>query len=343
MSDSHHHRRQPSRKLTSAVLPVLAQGGKGSLAYELAVSLGRPVECTVVDTHAVQFSVFRSKEFLHRCGIARRAADGSQPSADAPPGPGLAGVEAVDEAVVGAWRARRQEAGSLVDWLDASIAADDRRASQLDDVRAVEAQIPLYQLRTLFDDKFLAEGSATAALFGECGLVLGLHPDQATEPIVDACLAAGKAFAVVPCCVFPEENPHRRVRRRKPPKGLPATAAAAARGSDALAKAVAGGGGEMALGAKREGAVGKGAEAGAGAGAGAGAAPGDTQEEEGWDWVAVRSIEQFVEYLVAKDPTRVRTAQLTSVPGRNTIVYYCPDECAMREESGGRKRAAGEQ
>ena len=207
MSDSHHHRRQPSRKLTSAVLPVLAQGGKGSLAYELAVSLGRPVECTVVDTHAVQFSVFRSKEFLHRCGIARRAADGSQPSADAPPGPGLAGVEAVDEAVVGAWRARRQEAGSLVDWLDASIAADDRRASQLDNVRAVEGQIPLYQLRTLFDDKFLAEGSATAALFGECGLVLGLHPDQATEPIVDACLAAGKAFAVVPCCVFPEENP----------------------------------------------------------------------------------------------------------------------------------------
>ena len=69
----------------------------------------------------------------------------------------------------------------------------------------------------------------------------------------------------------------------------------------------------------------------------------DTQEEEGWDWVAVRSIEQFVEYLVAKDPKRVRTAQLTSVPGRNTIVYYCPDECAMREESGGRKRAAGEQ
>eukprot|EP01045_Picozoa_sp_COSAG04_P038315 COSAG04_NODE_10209_length_796_cov_0.967001_1_plen_157_part_10 len=66
--------RQPSRpeaaesEANSAVLPVAAQGGKGSLAYELAVSLGRPVECTVVDTHAVQFSVFRSKEFLHRCG-----------------------------------------------------------------------------------------------------------------------------------------------------------------------------------------------------------------------------------------------------------------------------------
>ena len=31
------------------VFVVLAQGGKGSLAYELAVSLGRPVECAVVE------------------------------------------------------------------------------------------------------------------------------------------------------------------------------------------------------------------------------------------------------------------------------------------------------
>ena len=54
MSDSHHDRRQPSRKLTSAVLLVLAQGGKGSLAYELAVSLKRNDSLTSLDIRNVE-------------------------------------------------------------------------------------------------------------------------------------------------------------------------------------------------------------------------------------------------------------------------------------------------
>ena len=33
--------------------------------------------------------------------------------------------------------------------------------------------------------------------------VIGLHPDEATEAIVDCALAHNKPFAVVPCCVFP--------------------------------------------------------------------------------------------------------------------------------------------
>ena len=36
-----------------------------------------------------------------------------------------------------------------------------------------------------------------------CSLVLGLHPDQATDSIVDFAMHFGKPFAVVPCCVFP--------------------------------------------------------------------------------------------------------------------------------------------
>ena len=46
----------------------------------------------------------------------------------------------------------------------------------------------------------------------ECGVVVGMHPDQATEAIVDFALAHGKSFAVVPCCVFPSLAPQRRVR-----------------------------------------------------------------------------------------------------------------------------------
>uniref|UniRef100_A0A7S3XZ55 Uncharacterized protein n=2 Tax=Heterosigma akashiwo TaxID=2829 RepID=A0A7S3XZ55_HETAK len=36
-----------------------------------------------------------------------------------------------------------------------------------------------------------------------------MHPDQATDAIVAQGLLHRKPFAVVPCCVFPESNPHR--------------------------------------------------------------------------------------------------------------------------------------
>ena len=41
---------------------------------------------------------------------------------------------------------------------------------------------------------------------------MGIHPDQATEALVDIALALGKPFAVVPCCVFPTMFPERRLR-----------------------------------------------------------------------------------------------------------------------------------
>ena len=56
--------------------------------------------------------------------------------------------------------------------------------------------------------------------FAQCSVVVGMHPDQATEPIVDAALALGKPFAVVPCCVFPQLYPLRRVPDPAAPGGL---------------------------------------------------------------------------------------------------------------------------
>ena len=49
--------------------------------------------------------------------------------------------------------------------------------------------------------------------FEECSVVVGMHPDEATEAIVDFARVRGKPFAVVPCCVFPAMFPDRRVRR----------------------------------------------------------------------------------------------------------------------------------
>lgn len=47
------------------------------------------------------------------------------------------------------------------------------------------------------------EEPSLLALLRDCTVLIGLHPDQATEPIVDFALRHNKPFAVVPCCVFP--------------------------------------------------------------------------------------------------------------------------------------------
>ena len=33
-----------------------------------------------------------------------------------------------------------------------------------------------------------------------------MHPDEATEPIVDLAIQHSKPFAIVPCCVFPKSG-----------------------------------------------------------------------------------------------------------------------------------------
>lgn len=47
--------------------------------------------------------------------------------------------------------------------------------------------------------------------FAHCGALVSLHPDEATEPTIDAALAAKRPFAVIPCCVFRKLAPSRRV------------------------------------------------------------------------------------------------------------------------------------
>jgi len=48
------------------------------------------------------------------------------------------------------------------------------------------------------------------SLIQNCSLIIGLHPDQVTDSIVDVAIASGKPFAVVPCCVFSRQFPERR-------------------------------------------------------------------------------------------------------------------------------------
>ena len=62
----------------------------------------------------------------------------------------------------------------------------------------------------------LLESPQSGALLRNCSLLIGMHPDQATEPIIDAALQLGKPFAVVPCCVYPNLFPSRRLPNGEP-------------------------------------------------------------------------------------------------------------------------------
>ena len=54
---------------------------------------------------------------------------------------------------------------------------------------------------------------------GRIKLVVGFHPDQATEPCIDLARVLGVPYCVVPCCVFPSEFPNRRLRVEHPENG----------------------------------------------------------------------------------------------------------------------------
>lgn len=50
------------------------------------------------------------------------------------------------------------------------------------------------------------------AFLRKCSLIVGMHPDEATEAIVDTALELRLPFAVVPCCVMSRTFPDRRGR-----------------------------------------------------------------------------------------------------------------------------------
>ena len=59
------------------------------------------------------------------------------------------------------------------------------------------------------------EWRAAQDIMQNCSIVVGMHPDQAAEYIVDAALLARKPFALVPCCTYSQEFPGRRLKNGK--------------------------------------------------------------------------------------------------------------------------------
>eukprot|EP01064_Diplonema_japonicum_P007975 TRINITY_DN15555_c0_g2_i1.p1 TRINITY_DN15555_c0_g2~~TRINITY_DN15555_c0_g2_i1.p1 ORF type:complete len:465 (+),score=122.88 TRINITY_DN15555_c0_g2_i1:63-1457(+) len=112
----------------------------------------------------------------------------------------------------------------------------------------VPDQAFLPHAQQLLDEEF-----TTTELFKNSSLLVGMHPDQATDIIVDSALAHSKPFVIAPCCIFAHMFPSRR-----DPGGEP-----------------------------------------------------------------VRTYNQYVEWLIAKDPKNIKTAYLP-FEGRNKVLYRLP-------------------
>lgn len=75
-----------------------------------------------------------------------------------------------------------------------------------------DTAVQLHQVQAWFGPE-LWNTPGWQQLFKDCSLVVGLHPDQATEPILDFAVQQQLPFAVMPCCVFPRLFAHRQLQQ----------------------------------------------------------------------------------------------------------------------------------
>jgi hypothetical protein len=81
-----------------------------------------------------------------------------------------------------------------------------RKRPKMKQLRKLSKPVP--EFRPLF---FQAQDASTLEVVESHSCLVGLHPDEPTEDIVDLAIRYNKSFAVVPCCVFPSFNLHRRL------------------------------------------------------------------------------------------------------------------------------------
>ena len=185
-------------------------GGGGVLSFELHVRHG--LGATLCDPAAVSVSARQLNTWKNLRKRASRAGVGS------PEHNAWRRADAwVRTASEEGTRRRREHAERVLRYADVSD-VDDADWSD-DDESAVAGSEARASTRASSDDatfEHLAsefwgdlDGPLGEAI-ARCDVLVGMHPDQATEPVVDAAIALDKPFAVVPCCVFPELFPDRR-------------------------------------------------------------------------------------------------------------------------------------
>lgn len=176
-------------RLRDGVLDVA--GGCGGTGVEYAIRWG--LECTVVDPAEVRANATLRRLLWKKLKWMRK-----HPTSHV-----VHGVAADEEVHSGFAALPAEERGELPPSLDAFLA-----------LAGFGSCLMPRQLRVLFDGTTFME--RYSRLWQCAAVVVGLHPDEATDSIVEAALAAHKPFAVVPCCTFWKENGHRRLRNGSP-------------------------------------------------------------------------------------------------------------------------------
>lgn len=163
--------------------PVLdIAGGAGGLSFELSVRHSLP--CIVVDTQPLRFNgkQRRHVQFRQACVEKLRDHNGKSPLA----------LNLL----------RRFQVANDLETLQLTQIRTLVQASQMLDQHQVEGfDTSQQKLRSILYNK-------------ECSVLCGLHPDQATDEIIDIGLAMHIPWAVVPCCVFPNLFRSRMVEGR---------------------------------------------------------------------------------------------------------------------------------
>ncbi|KAJ3221860.1 hypothetical protein HDU81_010280 [Chytriomyces hyalinus] len=107
------------------------------------------------------------------------------------------------------WSPGRADAGNSEGEQNGDSDQDDDDEWQREHTSAVHphaALLPTTEANATLFDQTVTEEMRNTSLF------VGMHPDQATGAIVETAIQCNVPFAVVPCCVFKDEFPDRRLR-----------------------------------------------------------------------------------------------------------------------------------
>lgn len=199
------------------MLCAVAAGGRGSLTFELACVHG--VRCTLVDPRPLKLNKLQHKQLAGRSlqvstltmqqlqekNTNAAAHTLAQCEENQEQGGEQEGQSADQQGVQGG-------AGAAQLSSSAPPLAQQEPQSDSSSSSSSMAPLQLQQVQAWFGaDLWSMPG--WQRLFSDCSLVVGLHPDQATEPILDFAVQQRLPFAVMPCCVFPRLFPGRRLQQ----------------------------------------------------------------------------------------------------------------------------------
>ena len=294
-------------------------GGNGKVGALLALLHGIP--CVIIDPARVRLSQRMTRDVVRKA-LSKALHSPDETTSELNRGFRCEGMDADVRAPCAGWLHPKgvAEAGPY-----------DSPAAEAAAVRAAIGALTAAGLRHVCAPFTMAFPAEHPALWARATACVGMHPDQATDAIVDLCLATPKPFAVVPCCVFPRLFNTRVLRSRRA-----ATAACVPDREQRITAATRSGAGEARIATR---ACTRGDSERAHASTACAALSTAPQE---WVETPVRSYEEYIEWLRAKDGA-IRSAELDGVPGRS-LVLFCTRPgalcVAIGADAGGSPSAA---